>query len=152
MSMYSRILVAIDGGATSERGLREALALAADQKARLVVLNVINDFPLMVDVSAMYIEESLQLMRRNADELMQAVRRRAAEVGVEIDAVVADSTGKRVADVVVDTARDHRCDLIVMGSHGRRGFNRLTLGSDAELVLRAAPVPLLIVRSAEAGQ
>jgi nucleotide-binding universal stress UspA family protein len=53
----------------------------------------------------------------------------------------------RVADVVVEEAAKSGCDLIVMGTHGRRGFSRLALGSDADLVVRSSPVPVLLVRN-----
>ncbi|NDZ18444.1 hypothetical protein C7T35_07685 [Variovorax sp. WS11] len=55
-------------------------------------------------------------------------------------------TQGRIANVVVDEARSSGCDLIVMGTHGRRGFSRLALGSDADLVVRQSPVPVLLVR------
>jgi nucleotide-binding universal stress UspA family protein len=59
---------------------------------------------------------------------------------------VREVTRGRIATVVVDEARSSGCDLIVMGTHGRRGFNRLALGSDADLVVRESPVPVLLVR------
>lgn len=76
----------------------------------------------------------------------------AAEHGVVSERLVRELRGSRVSQAIVDEARDSRCDLIVMGSHGRRGFNRAVLGSDAEDVLRASPVPVLVVRDpAQAG-
>jgi nucleotide-binding universal stress UspA family protein len=52
-----------------------------------------------------------------------------------------------VADIVTRQARRWKADLIVMGTHGRRGVNRMIMGSDAELVVRNAPMPVLLVRS-----
>jgi nucleotide-binding universal stress UspA family protein len=57
---------------------------------------------------------------------------------------------ERVADTIVQEARDAGCDLVVMGTHGRRGFNRVLMGSDAEIVLRHCPLPVLLVRHPEA--
>ena len=59
-----------------------------------------------------------------------------------------ETFGARVCDLVVEQAREWKADLIVIGSHGRRGMSRLFLGSDAELVVRLAPVPVLLVRAA----
>jgi len=75
--------------------------------------------------------------------------RLAAECGVAVEGIVRDSFPRRVAEVVVDEALAQHCDLIVMGTHGRRGLDRFALGSDAERVARTAPVPLLLIRQPE---
>jgi nucleotide-binding universal stress UspA family protein len=71
----------------------------------------------------------------------------AARKKIRVDAAMVRSRGLYVSEVILDDARKWRADLIVMGTHGRRGFNRLLMGSDAERVLRDAPVPLLLVRA-----
>ena len=58
-----------------------------------------------------------------------------------------DPRGSRVADAILGEARDAHCDLIVIGTHGRRGIDRALMGSDAERVLRESPVPVLLVRA-----
>jgi nucleotide-binding universal stress UspA family protein len=58
----------------------------------------------------------------------------------------------RVADTIVDEARSTKCDLVVMGTHGRRGFSHVLLGSDAERVVRQCPLPVLLVRHPEAAR
>ena len=68
---------------------------------------------------------------------------------LKAESVVIETVGDRVADIIVREAKKWKADLIVMGTHGRRGFNRMVLGSDAEGVLRMAPVPVLMVRSPE---
>ena len=62
-------------------------------------------------------------------------------------ALSAPTAAARVCDVIVDQAREHQCDLIVMGTHGRRGIEHAMVGSDAERVIRMSPVPLLLVKS-----
>jgi nucleotide-binding universal stress UspA family protein len=62
-----------------------------------------------------------------------------------------DVRSGRVAEVIVDEVVKLKCDLVVIGTHGRRGFNRLVVGSDAEAVMRASPVPVLLVRAPEAA-
>lgn len=150
--MYRHILVPLDGSDTAEHGLREAIALAADQHARLRLLNVVDTLTLgMVEMSAVAnVPEIIDQLRRQGDRLLVLAQSRAAEAGVASDAVRREVKGAGVADIIVEEATRHGCDLIVMGTHGRRGLKRLTLGSDAELVLRASPVPVLLMRHEEA--
>ena len=71
----------------------------------------------------------------------------AASAGVEAETLLFTSPVKRVCGVVVEQAKTWKADLIVIGTHGRHGVGRLLLGSDAEQILRLAPVPVLLVRS-----
>ena len=73
-----------------------------------------------------------------------------AAQGVAVDAVLLESFAARVSDLVVEQALGWKADLIVIGTHGRRGVRRMLLGSDAEQILRQAPVPVLLVRAAQA--
>jgi nucleotide-binding universal stress UspA family protein len=146
--MYQHILVPIDGSATAERGLREAICLAAGQKARLRLLTVVDTLvSRTVQLSPLFDTPALlTAMRQEAQALLDAAQARAREAGVPAETVLREDRGSSPADAILDEAARHACDLIVMGTHGRRGLNRLTLGSDAELVLRASPVPVLLVR------
>jgi nucleotide-binding universal stress UspA family protein len=146
--IYRRILVPVDGSATSRAGLAQALSLAKDQRAKLKLLHVIDEFRVFTTpdggLNAGAIVSALKLGGRR---LLQRAGRAAAARGVKPEAVMIENLSGRVADVVVDQAKRWRADLIVMGTHGRRGMSRALLGSDAELVVRAAPVPVLLVRS-----
>ena len=77
------------------------------------------------------------------------IRSQSRRAASETESVVHESTGGSVADAIVSEAARLDCDLIVLGTHGRRGLRRLTLGSDAELVVRHSPVPVMLVRSDE---
>ena len=146
--MFQRILVPIDGSPTAQRGLREAIALAAAQQARLLVLHVVDEYAFLLDVpSAEVFDELLKTMRRQGLELLAQARQQAEAAGVHAEELRREVTRERVADVIVAQAQQHHADLVVIGTHGRRGVNRLALGSDAELVLRQCPVPVLLVRS-----
>lgn len=150
MSRYSRILVPIDGSPTAEAGLREAIALAAQLDSQLVLLYVVDDYPLMVEMaSAMASDEMRQRLVQFAKDTLDQARKRAVEAGVATDTVLREVTSQRAAHVIVEEATRRQCQLIVMGTHGRRGFQRLALGSDAEMVLHDAPVPVLLVRRRE---
>jgi nucleotide-binding universal stress UspA family protein len=149
-AMYSRILVPVDGSAPSQAGLKEAIAFAEGSSATIVVLNVVSELAL-VSASDGYVAYG-QL----ADALAVAGRRiaddAAAQVekaGVKCETVVVDVGVTPVCDAIVEQVDRLRCGLIVMGTHGRRGLKRLTLGSDAELVVRHAPVPVLLVKAAD---
>ena len=146
--MYQHILVPLDGSATAERGLHEAVRLAAEQKGRLRLLHVVEDFPMLGEMQVMSsLDASLQKMRAFGEEVLAKGRQVAAEAGVQAEVVLNEAIQGRIADVVVDEARRSGCDLVVMGTHGRRGLNRLALGSDAEAVARNSPVPVLLVRN-----
>jgi nucleotide-binding universal stress UspA family protein len=146
--MNPRILVPVDGSQASRHGLAEAIAIAGALKSTLVLLHVIDDTPLMVAMaSAVQIQESLDLQHEAAAALLAQAAASAEQAGVESRRVLREVSGMPVADVVVEVAREHACGLIVMGTHGRRGLSRLTLGSDAELVVRQAEVPVMLVRA-----
>jgi nucleotide-binding universal stress UspA family protein len=146
--MYRRILVPIDRSDTSQRGLREAIALAAQNRARLRVLHVVDTLPLYVSYApAAALEETLGVLRSQGETLVQEGCRLAKAANVDVESALRDVGTSRVADHILADAVDWRADLIVMGTHGRRGFSRFALGSDAEIVARASPVPLLLVRA-----
>jgi nucleotide-binding universal stress UspA family protein len=148
--MYQRILVPLDGSATAERGLREAIALASALKARLCLLHVLDDFPMRVEMSSTIgYDETLGRMRQYGQDLLARAKQAAAEAGVPADILMREIMQFRIADAIIDEARKADCDLIVMGTHGRRGFHRLAMGSEAELVVRMSPLPVLLVRQEE---
>lgn len=151
--MYQHILVPIDGSATAERGLQEAIRLAADLKARLHLLHVVDGaaYPLFVDLTpASLLQETLDRLHEYGQGLLASARTAAGKQNVEADSTLVEVLQGMVADAIVETARRKACDLIVMGTHGRRGWQRLALGSDAEQVARTSPVPVLLVRLPEA--
>jgi nucleotide-binding universal stress UspA family protein len=147
--MYRRILVPVDGSTTSKLGLRHAIGLAKNQGARLRFLNVMNDF-MGVDSSeipAATMSLLLQSARESGERVVAEGIALARGRGLNSDASLLHGRGRRASDVILKAAKKWRADLIVMGTHGRQGLNRLLLGSDAERVLRGTPVPLLLVRN-----
>ena len=85
-------------------------------------------------------------MLKFGEGVLDQTRKRVAEAGVSSQGVLREVTSIQVADAILEEAAKRRCELIVMGTHGRRGLSRLTTGSNAELVLRESPVPVLLVR------
>jgi len=146
--MYRRILVPVDGSTASNAGRTQALGLAQVEGARLRFLNVIDESLGLgsPDIQAVDMSELLRSMRKLGEKSVEDAASLATRKGLRADTSLLPSRGRRASDVILDEARKWRADLIVMGTHGRRGFNRLLLGSDAERVLRDTPVPLLLVR------
>lgn len=145
--MYSKILVPLDGGKTSERALREAVALAKLTRGRLALLHVVDDYPMMVEMSAAIDFDAVRRqLRTQGEEIVEKGRVMAAAEGVEADTSVTDITQGRVADAILKAVDSTHSELVVMGTHGRRGFNHLVMGSDAEAVVRQCKVPVMVVR------
>ena len=145
--MYQRILVPVDGSSASLQGLREALSLAKGLNARVRVLHVVDEFVADPSLgSGAYYEESVKALREGGQATLAEAAAFAQAHGTEPETLLIDTIGRRAADVIIEQAREWGAELIVMGTHGRRGVRRLLLGSDAELVVRQAPVPVLLVR------
>jgi nucleotide-binding universal stress UspA family protein len=150
--MYEHILVPIDGSDTSRHGLREAIGLATALKAKLRLLHVISDFALMVEMASGIDFEKLRSgLHRYGRELLEGTAADVRAAGVEVSTALRDPKGGRVADAIVEEAREAHCNLIVIGTHGRRGLDRTLMGSDSERVLRQSPVPVLLVRAVGAA-
>jgi nucleotide-binding universal stress UspA family protein len=107
----------------------------------------VDDFSMLVEMSAVgSYQEVLDGLRRYGQEVLEKARIVATGAGIETESTLLEVTQGRIADVIVKEARSASCDLIVMGTHGRRGFSRVAMGSDAEQVVRNSPVPVLLVR------
>jgi len=147
--VYKRILVPVDGSPTSNAGLNEALRLAKDQSARLRLVHIVDNLIVFNTPEAgINIEPILNSMKRGGKRLLDRAAKLASARGIRPEPELWESAGVRVAEVIVERAKRWRADLIVMGTHGRRGVNRMLMGSDAELVVRNAPMPVLLVHAA----
>jgi nucleotide-binding universal stress UspA family protein len=145
--MYHRILVPVDGSPPSERGLGEAIALAKALGSNLVLLHVVEYSPVLMEMAAADTWELISKgLQDTGRKVLETAHEHAQSHGVESQAVLEDLKSMRVADAIVEAAVTHRCGLVVIGTHGRRGMNRALMGSDAELVVRLSPVPVLLVR------
>jgi len=145
--VYKRIFVPVDGSSASNAGLKEALKLAKDQHAKLRLLHIVDELVVFNTPEAGFnIQSVVESMKRSGQQLVKRAAKLAASRGVKAESALIESAGVRVADVITRQAKRWRADLIVMGTHGRRGVNRMLMGSDAELVVRNAGVPVLLVR------
>jgi len=149
--MYQRILVPVDGSATSDKGLDEAIKLAKLTGASLRLIHVVDVmmFANGFETYGAFADDVVPRMQEVGEKLVEQARSRVAAAGVKVDSVLFDTLALRVSDAVNEQARAWGADLIVIGTHGRRGVGRFLLGSDAEQILRTAPVPVLLVRAPE---
>lgn len=144
---YQRLLVPLDDSAIAQRGLAEALALARELRSTLVLLHVVELVPVMSEVATAATWKAIdEGLKATGHRLLDAAAKKVRAAGLACETVFSEIDARRPADVIVEQAATQRCDLIVMGTHGRRGIGRALLGSDAELVLRQSPVPVLLVR------
>jgi nucleotide-binding universal stress UspA family protein len=147
--MYQRILVPVDGSPTAGRGLAEAMHLARLTGGCLRLLHVVDELSVSLGGAAAFTAaapDTFTLLRDAGLEILATARARVEAEGLAVDTVLDDTLGGRIADRVLAQARQWPAELIVIGTHGRRGVGRLLLGSDAEQVLRQAAVPVLLVR------
>jgi len=146
--MYQRILVPVDGSPTSLKGLDEAVKLARLTNARLRLLYVVDELMFVSSIQeySSYSSDLAQLLKDAGEDILRTSKERVQAALPAVDTVLVESVGGRVGDVIVDEAKKWEADLIVLGTHGRRGVRRFVLGSDAEQVVRVAPVPVLLVR------
>jgi nucleotide-binding universal stress UspA family protein len=148
MIAYRRILVAVDGSNAANRGLREAIRLAKEERAQLFILHVVNEFyALAIPEAGAAAVDIVPTLRESGRKVLARAEAAAAKEGVKPKTVLRETVGGAAADDIVREARKQRADLIVLGTHGRRGLRRLVLGSDAEQVVRTSPVPVLLVRA-----
>jgi nucleotide-binding universal stress UspA family protein len=148
--MYKKILVPVDGSDTSLLGLWEAIRLAKDQKAEVRLLHVVHDFLVAGGHgAAVYTSQLRKDLRDRGEAVLKDAAGVARHQGVEAETKIAETPGGGVGTVIVEEAQNWPADLIVLGTHGRRGIRRLVMGSDAEYVVRTTPVPVLLVRDAK---
>lgn len=148
--MYRKILVPVDGSPSSSRGLAEAIKLARNMNSTIRLVHVVNEY--IFDPAytpSVYYEPWLEALRSGGREILERSLAMVRDAGVECQTGLIETIGGSVAQLILADAKAWQPDLIVMGTHGRRGVSRVVLGSDAETVLRAATVPVLLVRDTQ---
>jgi nucleotide-binding universal stress UspA family protein len=151
-TMYRNILVAVDGSDTSRLALDHAIALAKSESARLLAIFVV-EYPSSVYSSAFFdIEPFYAAMMEEARTVLDGAKRQIEAGGAVGDTKVVDAgaLGGSIAEQIQAAAADTHSDLVVLGTHGRRGFQRLMLGSVAEAYVRLSTCPVLLVHGKEA--
>ncbi len=148
--MFKHILLPTDGSKLSDRAVTRGILLAKSLGAKITLLNVVPEFRMFVD-ETFAVPMAVELQQRygkearvRAEKKLLILSQRAAKSGLKAESVVI------VSDLpyqqIINTARKRNCDLIVMASHGRRGFSGLLLGSETIKVLTHGKIPVLVVR------
>ncbi|MES2184678.1 MAG: universal stress protein [Pseudomonadota bacterium] len=144
--MFSHILVAVDGSDTALAAIRRAAALAKAFGGRVSAVYVIDPYPFTgvgTDL-AFGQEQYLQAATSEANAALDAAKAGGREQGIDVNTLVVE--GHSVHRGIVETAENEAADLVVMGSHGRSGLEKLVLGSVTQRVLHDARIPVLVVR------
>ena len=147
--MYQRILVATDGSDLSKTAVRSAIDLAAALGAELVALYVVPRYPVSYFEGGITIsvEDMTRTEKQWSDKgqaVVDAVQQEGETRGVRVKPVVVQSD--LVAESIMSAVQKHACDLVVMASHGRKGIQRVLLGSETQHVLTHSTVPVLVLR------
>ena len=150
--MYQRILVPVDGSPTSAQGLGEALRLARMSGGQVRLLHLVDTLSLELTLGAYgaFSGDIADDLRKEGEKILQHCHQQALDAGVTADRVMEEGTRGRLAELVQEQVKSWPADLVVLGTHGRRGVGRMVLGSDAEQVVRSCPVPVLLVRGTDA--
>lgn len=148
--MYSHILIATDGSALGDRAVVHGVALAAAVKARVSIVTVTEPWSAL-DIAAEVQEHDVDALAEfdaraaaSAQTVLKAASEKANAASVQFGTLHIPHT--HPAEGIIKAAELRNCDLIVMSSHGRRGVQRLLLGSQAHEVVTLSKVPVLIVR------
>jgi nucleotide-binding universal stress UspA family protein len=149
--MYANILLSTDGSDVARKGLEQGIALAKALNAKVTVLTVTEPFPVDYGsgqaVGWIASQEEFDRFdaacKERADKVLDEARATAEQIG--ISAKLLHIPNAHPATAIIETAKSGGCDLIVMGSHGRRGLRKLLLGSQTSEVLVGGSVPVLVV-------
>lgn len=146
--MFKHILLATDGSPASERAAQLALSLAKTCAARLTALYVIDPYPYLGvgDTNPLGFQAYMSAAYEHAAQAHAKIRALCDQQSPAVDLQWLRVEDRHASDGIVQAATEEGCDLIVVGSHGRRGIGRILLGSTASKVVSQSPVPVLVAR------
>lgn len=145
--MFKKILVPTDGSPISEKSGKAAVEYAASTGAGIVALSVAQLYPymLMPEAGAMIdLSQFEEAQDQTAQQHVQALKKMADDAKVPCEAVV--TRGVHPFEEILTTAQNQHCDVIWIASHGRRGLDKLLLGSETQRVLAHSTVPVMVYR------
>jgi nucleotide-binding universal stress UspA family protein len=147
--MYKRIAVAVDGSETSTMALNEAVKLGKVMNSTLLLLYVCEEMPIVWNTDGMTpfpLEELTKAFIDAGNKLLRQDKASVAESGLKVETKLVENYNGRIGAVISQEAEKWQADLLVVGTHGRKGINHLLMGSVAEGVMRTAKIPVLLVR------
>lgn len=137
-----RILVAVDGSEFGNKSVEQAISLGAICNSEIFIISVVDLYPEQMEVAPVLVEK----MSAEARQHLENAKKKVDEAGIPCETIV--RMGGEPYDFIVQEAKDREIDLIVMGSHGRTGIERILLGSVAQNVIGNAPCPVIVVPNA----
>ena len=151
--MFKRIVIPVDGSATSNKALMVALQMASETGGSVRIIHVIEgtNYSTHAMQSESFPGEFMKPVRNAAQKILDDALELAKPFGAVVDSKLFDTFDGRLADAVGNAATDWQADLIVVGTHGRRGIGRILMGSGAEQIMRQAPIPVLVIRAQDAA-
>ncbi len=152
--MYKRILVPIDGSDTATQALVAGLQMARESGGSVRIIHVIEELAQVIayDPYGAYPGDLAKVLHDNGQKILGDALAVAKAAGVVADERLVEAHGQRLADAVLKEAEAYKADLIVLGTHGRRGISRVLMGSGAEQIIRLTPIPVLLIRAPESDQ
>ena len=145
--MYANILLSTDGSDVARHGVKHGIGLAKALNAKVTVIAVTEPLPSGLALGWIPSQEEFDRFdaacKERAGEILDEARAMAEQVGISAELVHVPNA--HPATAIIETAKSRGCDLIVMGSHGRRGLRKLLLGSQTSQVLADGSVPVLVV-------
>ncbi len=148
--MYKHLLIPIDGSECSQEALTEGIQLAKALKAEITFLSAVEDPNVnlyMTPAVAAYIPEIYASSKAAGEKILVAARALAEAEGIKVSTELAER--KNPVEAILEAEKN--VDFIVIGTHGRRGFNRAMFGSVAEGVIRQSETPCLVIRAEQEG-
>jgi len=147
--MFKHILIPTDGSAVSAKAVKAGIAFAKQAGAKVTGYHAVEPVPTHLYGEGYVADKAMiaEFERRRRDaakKRIAAIAREAAKAGVRFEPLV--EIARTPYEGIVAAARKRKCDLILMSSHGHRGFSRLLLGSVADKVIQLSKVPVLVYR------
>ncbi len=137
-----RILVAVDGSEFSNNAVEQAISLGSICNSEIFIISVVDLFPEQMEVAPSLVEK----MSEDARTYIENAKKKVDEVKLPCETIV--RMGGAPYEFIVQEAKEKNIDLIVMGTHGRRGLERIIMGSTAQNVIGHAPCPVIVVPNA----
>lgn len=149
--MFKQILVALDGSSTANLALDEAITLAKECGSTVRGVFVVDAYHVIPEVEFITVNEVLDSMRNEGHVILAEAQQKLDHAGVRSNTKILETAASngRIAEVIANEANTWPADLIVVGTHGRRGFSHFFLGSVAESIVRIATKPVLLIRGQE---
>lgn len=149
--MYKNILVPVDDSKTSNLAIQEAIKLAKVHKSSIRIIHVVDEFIFTTGEIELDFSAIETAMKKTGLAILDKMEKKVREAHIPVESFLIEITdySGRVPEKIIEDSQNHHADVIVIGTHGRRGFNRLILGSVAEAVLRLATIPVLLIRGQE---